>query len=104
MDEYVAKPEYDEYKQRIDERIHRSEKRIDQVEHDVRTLTELTTAVKEMAIHMEGVKEELAKQGERLEKIESEPADAWKTVKRTIVTVVITAVVTGVIAALINMI
>ena len=104
MDEFVAKPEYDEYKQRIDERINRSEKRIDQVERDVRTLTELTTAVKEMAIHMEGVKEELAKQGERLEKIESEPADAWKTVKRTIVTVVITAVVTGVVAALINMI
>lgn len=104
MDEYVAKPEYDEYKQRIDERIHRSEKRIDQVERDVRTLTELTTAVKEMAIHMEGVKEELAKQGERLEKIEAEPADSWKTVKRTILTVIITAVVTGVVAALINMI
>ena len=104
MDEFVAKPEYEEYKQRIDERIHRSEKRLDQAEQDIKTLTDLTTAVKELAIHMEGVKEELAKQGERLEKIESEPADAWKTVKRTIVTVVITAVVTGVIAALINMI
>lgn len=102
MDEYVAKPEYDEYKQRIDERIHRTEKRIDQAERDIKTLTDLTTAVKEMAIHMEGVKEELAKQGERLEKIEAEPADAWKTVKRTIITVVITAVVTGAIAALIS--
>lgn len=102
MGEYVDHNEYDEYKQRIDERIHRTEKRIEQAESDLRTLTELTTAVKEMAIHMEGVKEELAKQGERLEKIESEPADTWKTVKRTIVTVIITAVVTGVIAALIN--
>ena len=103
MDEFVAKIEYGEYKQRVDERIHRAEKRIEQAEQDIKTLTDLTTAVKEMAIHMEGVKEELAKQGERLEKIEAEPADAWKTVKRTIVTVVITAVVTGVIAALINM-
>ena len=102
MDEYVIKPEYEEYKQRVDERIHRTEKRIDQAERDIKTLTDLTTAVKEMAIHMEGIKDELEKQGERLEKIEAEPGDTWKTVKRTIITVIITAVVTGVIAALIS--
>ena len=87
MDEYVAKPEYDEYKQRIDERIHRSEKRIDQAEQDIKTLTDLTVAVKEMAINLQGMKDELTKQGERLEKIEAEPADAWREVKKTIITV-----------------
>ncbi len=103
MDEYVHKLEYDEYKQRIDERIKRSEARIGQAEQDIKTLTDLTVAVKEMAISLQGVKDEMAKQGERLEKIEAEPADAWRDVKKTIITVIITAVVTGVIAALINM-
>lgn len=104
MDDYVQKIEYDEYKQRIDERIKRSEARIGQAEQDIKTLTDLTVAVKEMAISLQGVKDEMAKQGERLEKIEAEPADAWRDVKKTIITVIITAVVTGVIAALINMI
>lgn len=102
MDEYVAKTEYTEYKQRIDERLKRSEARIGQAEQDIKTLTDLTVAVKEMAINLQGVKDELTKQGERLEKIEAEPADAWREVKKTIITVVITAVITGAIAALIN--
>lgn len=102
MAEYIERPEYEEYKEKVDQRIKRGEARIEEAETNIKSLTELTSAVKELAINMKGVERELAKQGERLEKIEQEPADTWKTVKRTIITVVITALVTAGIAALIN--
>ena len=102
MAEYIERPEYEEYKEKVDQRIKRVEVRIEEAEGNIKTLTELTSAVKELAINMKGVERELTKQGERLEKIEQEPADTWKTVKRTIITVVITALVTAGVAALIN--
>ena len=102
MAEYIERPEYEEYKEKVDERIKRSEARIGEAETNIKSLTELTAAVKELAISMKGVEKELEKQGERLEKIETEPADTWKTVKRTIITVIITALATAAVAALIN--
>ena len=96
-EELISRPEHEQFKEHLDSRLHRLEKRVEQTEQDLKTLTELTIAVKEMAIHLEGVREELQKQGERLEQIEQEPADTWRAVKRTILTVIITAVVTGVI-------
>lgn len=102
MAEFIDRPEHEQFKESLDSRIHRLEKRIDQAECELKNLTELTIAVKELAVHMEGVEKELAKQGDRLEKIEQEPADTWKTVKRTIVTVIITALVTSGVYALIN--
>lgn len=102
MAEYIERPEYEEYKEKVDQRIKRSEARIEEAEGNIKTLTELTSAVKELAINMKGVERELTKQGERLEKIEQEPADTWKTVKRTIITVIITALATAAVAALIN--
>ena len=102
MAEYIERPEYEEYKEKVDQRIKRVEVRIEEAEGNIKTLTELTSAVKELAINMKGVERELTKQGERLEKIEQEPADTWKTVKRTIITVIITALATAAVAALIN--
>lgn len=101
-EETISRPEHEQFKEHLESRLHRLEKRMEQTEQDLKTLTDLTIAVKEMAIHLEGVREELAKQGERLEKIEQEPADTWKTVKRTIITVIITALATAAVAALIN--
>ena len=102
MAEYIERPEYEEYKEKVDQRIKRGEARIEEAENNIKSLTELTSAVKELAINMKGVERELTKQGERLEKIEQEPADTWKTVKRTIITVIITALATAAVAALIN--
>ena len=94
MGEYIERPEYEEYKEKVDQRLKRGEARISEAESSIKTLTDLTAAVKELAINMKGVEKELEKQGERLEKIEAEPADNWRLVKATILTVIITAVVT----------
>lgn len=102
MAEYIERPEYEEYKEKVGERIKRSEARIGEAESNIKSLTELTSAVKELAISMKAVQKEIEKQGERLEKIETEPADTWKAVKRTIITVIITALATAAVAALIN--
>lgn len=100
MTEYIERPEYEEYKEKVDERIKRAEARLGEAEGNIKSLTELTSAVKELAISMKAVQKEIEKQGERLMKIEAEPADTWRTVKRTIITVIITAVVTGVVTFL----
>lgn len=76
---------------------------IEQEEKD-RTLIDLTTSVKTLAINMDYMAKEQTKQGERLERLEREPAESHKYFKRTIWTNIITTVVGAVIGAVLALI
>lgn len=78
MDEYITKGVYEEAVKRIEAEEHRQNKRLDKLDEQMESLTELTAAVREMAVSVRNMQEELKKQGDRLEKIEQEPADNWK--------------------------
>ena len=80
MEEYITKPVYDETMKRIESEEHRQNTRIDRLEGQMETLTELTVSVREIAVSVKNMQEELKKQGDRLEAIEREPADNWKKV------------------------
>ena len=78
MDEYISKALYEEAVKRIEAEEHRQNKRLDRLDEQMETLVELTASVREIAVSIKNMQTELTKQGERLEKIEQEPADNWK--------------------------
>ena len=58
--------------------------RMDEREEKDKTLSELTTSVRTLAVNMEYMAKEQQKQGERLERLEHEPTDEYKHYKRLI--------------------
>ncbi len=78
MAEEITRGEYEEVIKRVEAEEKRQNKRLDNLEESLATLTDLTISVQRIATNIETMQKELTKQGERLEKIESEPAENWK--------------------------
>ena len=98
MDEYVSRVEYDERQKRIDDENRRQNHRIDKLETLAEQLADMAASIKVMAVSMQKMQAEQKEQGERLKKIEEEPADKWNNLIKTIITVVATAFVTYLLA------
>ena len=94
MDEYVSRVEYDERQKRIDDENRRQNHRIDKLETMAEQLADMAASIKVMAVSMQGMQAEQKEQGERLKKIEEEPADKWNALVKTVVTVIATAFIT----------
>ena len=95
MDEkYVTLDVHNAFKEKIEAEDHRQNKRIDALEENVKQIQSLTVSVEKMAFSLEQMTKELAKQSDRLEEIEKEPADKWKQASWIVLSVAITAVVT----------
>lgn len=93
MEEYLKKDVHDEFARRIEAEEARQNKRLDLVEHDVRDLQRLTTAVEKMAVSLETITKEQIKIAQRLDALEDEPADKWRNAVWTVVTALIGAAV-----------
>ena len=76
----ITRGEYEEAIKRVEAEEHRQNKRLDNLEESIATLTELTISIEKIAVNIEQMQKELTKQGERLEKIEAEPGENWKKV------------------------
>jgi K+-sensing histidine kinase KdpD len=96
--DYITRYEYDERQKRIDDENNRQNHRIDKLEKIADQLTDMAASIKVMAVSMQGMQAEQKEQGERLKKIEEEPADKWNNLVKTIITVVATAFVTYLLA------
>ena len=97
-DEFVSRAEYDERLKRVDDENNRQNHRLDKLENLMEKINDLTIAVKELATNMKLMQQEQERQGERLESLEAEPAENWKTTVKTIITVVVSAAITYIIA------
>ena len=75
--------------------------RVEEVEQKQSEIGELTQSVNKLAINMGYMLDEQKEQGERMKKLETEPADNAKYYKRTIISCVITTVLGGILGALI---
>lgn len=76
----ITRGEYEEAIKRVEAEEKRQNKRLDNLEESIATLTDLTISVEKIAVNIEQMQKELTKQGERLEKIEAEPGENWKKV------------------------
>ena len=81
-------------------RIKVSEHRIEDLEESQKQIYDLTISVKELAMSVKSMVEEQKKQSDRIKKLEDEPGDNWKTLKKTIITGVVSTIVGAVLSAL----
>ena len=89
-------------------RLENHEQRLNVIENEIRELAQngkdiqsLTIMMHEISDQLGFIKDETVRQGKRLEKIESAPANSWKSVKQTIlntfISVISSALAIGVI-------
>lgn len=62
----------------------------------------LLLQVKELAVTMQQMLEEQREQGKRLDRLEEEPADSWRQLKRMVLTAVVSGFAGAAVGALIS--
>lgn len=83
---------------RVNDENNRQNKRLEKLEEAIEKANEIAVSVKELAINMNSMVEELSKQGKRLEKLEQKPLDDAEATRRTITNTLVSALVGGGIA------
>lgn len=96
-EDYITRSEHTEFARRLDEHNKRQDARLEEIEKDVSSITELVTSVKELAVEMKHMSDEQRKQGQRLETLEGRDGEKWRTVVACMITAVIGAVI-GIVA------
>lgn len=86
----------------LDQRSKSNTKRLDRLEKTTEAVQEFATSVKLMAQSLDNMADEQKRQGERLEKLEQQPADRWNTIIKTMLTAVVSALAGGFAAMLIK--
>lgn len=78
--------------------------RMEAQEEQSKTMQKLVVSVEKIAVSTEHIMQEQTKQGERLEKLEMEPAERWNSAKKTAFTTIISTVAGAVAVGLIMLI
>ena len=102
--EYISREFHEEFARRIDAENERQNRRLSLLEETVRQINDLTVSVKEMAVNMRNMLEEQRRQGERLEKLEKEPAETSKQIKQAIITTIVGTAVGSAVTAILMLI
>lgn len=77
---------------RLDDENKRQNRRLAELEEDVRQIGALTTSVEKLASSMENMVREQEKQGKRLETLESRDGEKWRQVTGYVITTLISLV------------
>lgn len=85
---------HNEFAKRMESENARQNARIEELENTVKEIQTLTVSVEKMAVSVEHMATELRGQSARLESIEKEPAERWKSTVTVIVGVLVTAILT----------
>lgn len=96
---YISRLEHEEFARRIDAEDGRQNRRIALLEENSRHINSMTVSIERMAVSMESMLAEQKRQGERLEALEGEPAQAHRQIKMSVVTALISAVVGAAVTA-----
>lgn len=87
--------------ERIRDEDDRQNKRIALIEEDTKAIRRLTTSIEKLVIQMQDMLAEQKEQSKRIQRLEEEPGDAWRELKKkaldTVVGIVVGALATGLI-------
>lgn len=98
--DYIRRQEHEEFARRQDAENERQNRRIQLLEDNVRQINALTVSVEKMAVNMENMLAEQKRQGDRLEDLEKEPAEATKQIRQAILTAIAGTVAGAVVTAI----
>lgn len=90
---FISRAEHEEFRKRIEEENNRQNRRIDNLEGNVRQIGTLATSVEKLAVNMESMLREQEKQGRRLETLEKRDGEKWRKAVEVIITVAVSGVV-----------
>lgn len=76
---------------RLNDENVRQNHRIDTLEREIAEVRSIAVSVERLAINMDNMLSELKKQGEKIDKLEAEPADNWMLAKRAVISTVVGA-------------
>lgn len=91
-DEYLRRPEHEEFAKGVDREQVRQNKRIADLEVTVRQINNLTLSVQKLAINMEHMLVNQTEQSKRLEELENRDGEKWRSISMYVLTVVVGAV------------
>lgn len=98
MDEFVSRSEYMERIGRSDDRMRDFDRRLSKVEEFGDKLQSMAISLQGMVVTLQSMQAEQKEQGERLKKIEEEPADKWKKFTWTAFACIVTGVLGWILA------
>lgn len=84
-----------------DQQIKSLKHRMDEQEEQSKTIQELVLSVRELALNMQAMLKEQSVQGDRLAKLEAEPAERWSSMKKTVFNTIVGAMAGAVATGLI---
>ncbi|HIT31125.1 MAG TPA: hypothetical protein IAC26_09815 [Candidatus Scatomorpha stercoravium] len=88
----ITRAEHNEFAKRLEEENRRQDKRIELLERSVREIGALTTSVEKLAMSVESMVKEQAKQGERLEALEARDGEKWRKLAGYAASVLVSAI------------
>lgn len=94
MDDCIMRAECLACQGRYDEVNNSQNRRLDSLEEEVKQIYSLAISVEKMAGSLEQMAKELSKQGQRLDRIESEPGEKWKQASWLVLSIIVTALIT----------
>lgn len=92
-EEYISRPEHEEFCKRMDGENNRQNERLTALEDTVTQLGAIVTSVEKLALNMKQMCEEQGKQGERLKVLEERDGEMWRKFVWQIFSVIIGIVV-----------
>lgn len=99
-DEFVSLAVHEEFAKRIEDEEHRQNRRIEILEGAQEETHKLVVSVEKMALSMESMTRELERQGQRLDRIEEEPADKWRRAVWIVLSAIIGCAITYVLKSI----
>ena len=102
MENFITRPEHDEFCRRIDAEEKRQNRRLDLLEDNVQKISDPTVSIEKMACSLETMAKELGDQGIRLQALEEVPGKNWSALRAGIIGAVAAAIGCGLVAAIVN--
>lgn len=96
MDQYISRPEHEEYARRMDAEHVRQNKRISHLEENVEALQKLAMSVERLADNMQRMLEEQERQGKEIDELKEEPAKKWKSAQTALMNAFLGAIGTAI--------
>ena len=94
MDDYITRPEHEEFKKRLEDEESRQNRRVEVIENRVDKLIDMQASLAVMQAGIDSISQEVKRIGAEVDSIRQEPADKWKKAVWIVVTVILTAAVT----------
>lgn len=92
-EEYISRPEHEEFVKRMDEANERQSKRLSILEDTVKNFSKVQASMEKMEAVMTSTLKEIEKQGVRLERLEQKDGEMWRKVVGYIITAIVGIVI-----------